>query len=1013
MTDGIQSIEDLISASQGGMVDEDSVEGKFKKKAQTIKDKELERMTEGIASAQGLPYISLHGFPISPEALSLMPEKQAEDLQSICFFYDGTNIRIASLDPESRALKKAVNEIASRYYAEVKVYLVSKRSFKHAMALYKMLPNIRQFVDGVAIDAKLFQQFSKEITDYRVLNEKIQQVNVSEIITLILATAVKINASDVHIEAGENQIIIRYRIDGVLQEAANIDKSMLKKIISRLKLLARVKININDKPQDGRFTIFLDKEKIDCRVSFLPTAYGESVVTRLLKSSSIGLPFKELGLHEAAFNILKKEIKKPNGVILTTGPTGSGKTTTLYAVLNKLNSQESKIITLEDPIEYKLEGINQSQINNKKDYTFSRGLRSILRQDPDIVMVGEIRDLDTAEIAVQAGLTGHLVLSTLHTNDASGVIPRLTEMGVKPFLIVPALNCVIGQRLVRKLCPHCQEKHNLSEAESEKVKKILAIISPKSGVEIPKSLPAIYKAGKGCDKCHGIGYKGRIGIYEIFTMDNEIKELTVNGAPSFKILQQAIESGMITMLQDGILKVLDGKTSLEEVYRVIGKFDYVDAIYDIVISRVIGRGFKISQKTKKESAIIASDFLNIESEMKNISTNNLVDVILAMAIKMEASDIHIDPADTHIRLRFRIDGIMHDVASLSKDHYLPILSRIKITAGIATNIKKASYEGRFSIYFDGEKDKTDCRLSIISGGYGETIVVRLLVNQASALDVKTLGLRGHSAEVILRAVSGNKGIVITTGPTGSGKTTTLYSLLNYINKPDVKIITIEDPIEYHLDGIMQTQIDSEGGYTFASSLRSLMRQNPNVIMVGEIRDNETAKTAIEASLTGHLVLSTIHANSAAGSISRFMGLGITQQLLSSSLECAVGQRLVRKICPHCKIEDNIGVDKEAEVAKILSKISPASKEKIPKRLKFYKGSGCEKCNNLGYKGQIGVYEVIAITPDIQKIIQQKTFTEFDIIESAKKSGSLTMLEDGILKVLAGETTFEEVMRVAR
>jgi type II secretory ATPase GspE/PulE/Tfp pilus assembly ATPase PilB-like protein len=354
-----------------------------------------------------------------------------------------------------------------------------------------------------------------------------------------------------------------------LQEAAVVNRDKWKKIISRLKILARVKINIENKPQDGRYTIYLKNKKIDVRCSFLPTAFGESVAMRVLDSSEASLDLETLGVRPEIMPILKREIAKPNGLILTTGPTGSGKTTTLYAVINKLNLPGTKIITLEDPIEYQLKGINQSQVDEKRGYTFSDGLRSILRQDPNIVMVGEIRDLETAEIAVQASLTGHLVLSTLHTNDAAGVIPRLIDIGVKPYFLVPSINAVVGQRLVRKLCPYCRAKHILNTEELEQVNKILAVISPKAGINVPANLPEIYKAGSGCEKCNFTGYKGRLGIYEVFTMNDNIKQLTIDKAPSFKILQQAIENGMITMLQDGVLKVLDGMTSLDEVYRVI------------------------------------------------------------------------------------------------------------------------------------------------------------------------------------------------------------------------------------------------------------------------------------------------------------------------------------------------------------------------------------------------------------------------------------------------------------
>lgn len=1013
MPQDIQSIEDLISTSQGSVPEQDSVEGVFAKKTNQIKIKEMERKAEATANAKGFPYISLFAFPISPEALSLIDEKVANELQLVCFFYDGPSMRFASTNPENELFEAVIKDLEHKYHTTSSIYLVSEHSMKNALDLYKTLPKIRKYVSGVEISPEAFDKFKKEITDYKSLNKKINDVNISDVVTLILASAVKTGASDVHIEAEEKGIVVRLRIDGVLQDAATIDKDKWKKIISRMKLLAKVKINITEKPQDGRFTIFLNDDKIDIRSSFLPTSFGESVVMRLLKSSSVGLPFEELGLTPTAFNKLNEEIKKPNGLILTTGPTGSGKTTTLYAILNKLNNEESKIITLEDPVEYKLEGINQSQVDQSRDYTFSKGLRSILRQDPDIVMVGEMRDLETSEIAIQASLTGHLVLSTLHTNDAAGVIPRLVELGVKPFLIVPSVNCIIGQRLVRKLCDNCKVKYTFSEEEKQKVKKILAIISPKSGVDIPSDLPEVYKAGKGCKKCNNLGYKGRVGIYEIFTMNNAIKELTVNGAPAFKILEGAIEAGMITMLQDGVLKVLDGKTSLDEIFRIIGKFEYVDALYDIVISKTIGRGITISEKEEATGEELSLDLEKMNGRLHQYPSNELLNIVLSAGIKIDASDIHVDPAEEDVRVRYRVDGILHDVAKITKEQYLSLLGNIKILAGFSTSVKKATYDGRFGINLSSDKSKIDCRVSIISGGYGETVVIRILSSQASSLDLESLGFRGQSLEAIKRCTKKTKGVIITTGPTGSGKTTTLYSVLNMINHPDVKIITIEDPIEYHLEGIMQTQINSDKGYTFASALRSLMRQNPNVIMVGEIRDRETAETAVEASMTGHLVLSTIHSNSAAGAINRFVGLGVERQMLAGSIECSIGQRLVRKICPHCRVEHKLTKAEEKEVKAELAKISPKAGVIIPEKLTFYEGKGCQKCSNIGYKGRLGIYEVLELTPEVQKLIQEENVTEYDIEKKAMEDGSLLMMQDGILKALAGDTTIEEIFRVAR
>ncbi len=999
----LASIENLINPTD----DEESVAGRFAKKQGEIKEKEMERETKQAASQLGLDYVNLTGFPISPEALSLIQEERAKEIGAICFYYDGKNIRLGCVSPTTE-VKEELARLGDQYFASTKLYLISATSLTIGIDAYKSLPKTKKYEGGVEITEENLEKFKEAISSYKSLNEKINEVNITDIITLILATALKVGGSDVHIEAEEHGVAIRIRIDGVLQEAAIISREKWDKIIARLKILSRVKINIENKPQDGRYTIYLSNKKIDVRCSFLPTAHGESVVMRLLDSTATALEFESLGIRTEIMPLLLREIAKPNGLIATVGPTGSGKTTTLYAALNKLNKPGTKIITLEDPVEYQLEGINQSQVDEKRGYTFSDGLRSILRQDPNVVMVGEIRDLETAEIAVQASLTGHLVLTTMHTNDAASSIPRFIDIGVKPYFLAPAINVIIGQRLVRKLCPHCRVEHHMEEVETEQVNKILAVLSPKAGVSVPATLPKIYKAGPGCSECNFIGYKGRTGIYEIFTMNDRIKQLTIDQAPSFKILQQAIEDGMITMLQDGILKTLDGITSVEEVYRVVGDFGYIDELYDVVISQTIGRGVKIKPEEYQKAEELSHNISGISQAVKEIPTGELISLIMALGSISDAGDIHIEPTEKDVKVRFRIDGVMHDILNLPKTSYLPLLSEVKILAGAPTNIRRATFDGRFAIYLPD--NKIDCRLSIISGGYGETIVIRLLSTSAANLDMNKLGITSVAYDSLQEAMKKTRGIIITTGPTGSGKTTTLYSILNKLNKPDVKIITVEDPIEYQLAGVMQTQIDEERGYTFVSAMRSLLRQNPNIMMIGEIRDNETAKIAIEASMTGHLVLSTIHANSAAGAISRFVGLGVDRQTLANSIEFTIGQRLVRKLCPYCKKTVDLKPEEMQRVQGILASIKNP-KVSIPSSLVFYTGVGCPKCGQLGYKGRLGLYETIAMNPIIQKLIQTENVTDTDIEKAAIDNGMITMLQDGVLKALNGDTSLDEVFRV--
>ena len=544
-------------------------EEKFQEKMKEIALKEKEQETQMLAYSHGLPYISLVGKPISPGALSVIPEEDAKKLKAICFLETATEKRVACVDPLLAGLGTFLTELEKKTHSTISRYIMSPASLASVMKLYAQLPKITAEVQGVALTQEEFDRFaSPDYSDIRTFDKKLEGISITDLYKAVIAVALNARASDIHIEAEEKGVKVRYRIDGILHTVAILPRETWKQIISRLKLFAELKINITDKPQDGRFTIALAKDKIDVRVSTLPTSEGESVVMRLLRSSSAGLELPALGLSPYSLSQLKNEIEKPNGMIMTTGPTGSGKTTTLYAILNHLNSPDIKIITLEDPVEYKLTGISQSQIDASKGYSFAAGLRSILRQDPDIVMVGEIRDLETADIAVNAALTGHLVLSTIHTNSAAGAIPRFLAMGAKSYLLAPALNAVMGQRLVRRLCEGCKKEVALDASELERVKTYLTTITPKAGVPVDLNNLHFFDA-QGCPACNGLGYKGRIGIYEIMAMNQEIEAIILSEqASEYKMEEVAIKNGMMTMVQDGLLRALEGVTSVKEVFSV-------------------------------------------------------------------------------------------------------------------------------------------------------------------------------------------------------------------------------------------------------------------------------------------------------------------------------------------------------------------------------------------------------------------------------------------------------------
>lgn len=538
-------------------------------KMQTIGLRERETETARLAQSLGVEYINLKGFPISPDALTLMSEEQSKQLKAICFLFTGPELRVATTQPQDPRIKELVFELEERHKTHGAIYLMSPESLAQGLKLYDALPKVKPIIKGVQITEEEIQKYQAQMTDFSSIAGVLEHANVTDVIAVVIAASLKLGSSDIHIEAEEKGIAVRFRVDGILQDVATLGPEQWKKIINRIKLIASLKMNVSDQAQDGRFTIYQNTKQIDVRTSTIPTAFGESVVMRLLNPDAIAVEFEALGFRPASLKKLQKEIEKPNGMIITTGPTGSGKTTTLYAILRKLNTADVKIITLEDPVEYKVEGINQSQIDYSKDYTFAKGLRSILRQDPDIVMVGEIRDIDTAEIAVQASLTGHLLLSTVHTNDAAGAIPRFLSMGLAAHLLAPSLNAIMSQRLLRKLCTACKQPVTLDADTLADVATQLSTIPEQSGEPAVDMSALTFYGPKGCEKCQNTGYKGRIGAFEILIKTPELEKTIIEKGviSEYDMRALAVQQGMVTMTQDGLLKAIDGLTSVEEVKR--------------------------------------------------------------------------------------------------------------------------------------------------------------------------------------------------------------------------------------------------------------------------------------------------------------------------------------------------------------------------------------------------------------------------------------------------------------
>ncbi len=973
-----------------------------------------ERDAAARAARARLPYIDLNLMPVDDAVVRLIAEAEARRYGIAPFHKAGRNIRIAIADARNDDALAFIKDIATQNRWRVTLYIASLSSLEKAWRAYKkpLLTHIDAL--NLAIDDELLSTSARALENLRALVDGDDDVSTTQVMQIIFAAGVALNASDIHIEPEEERLRLRYRIDGILHDVGSLPRRMYNAVVNRIKIMGGMKVNVRDIAQDGRISIDLEGDgAVDVRVSTIPGNYGESIVMRLLIKTGGIMDLGEMGLRGLADEIVRKETEKPNGMVITTGPTGSGKTTTLYALLQRANKPGVKIITIEDPIEYEIDGIAQTQVSKDDKYTFAKGLRAIVRQDPDIILVGEIRDEETADIAINAALTGHLVFTTIHANNAAATIPRFLELGVKPSLIAPAMNAIMAQRLVRRLCTHCKEAYAPAQETLDMIKRLLAVISPKAKVEIPKDITTLYRP-KGCRHCGGVGYKGRIGIFEVFTITETIEKIIADLGSEEDIMRAAMEDGMMTMTQDGILKAVEGITSMEEVWRVTAEGEFLEDVYNRVMEQSLARAIVVERDTIAAVRPLLRDSDKLSTLIARTNQKTVLKTILAAALLYDAGDIHIEPTADNIAVRFRIDGVLQYIGAIPTNEYPSLLSNLKLISGLKTEERYGVADSRFAIVLDeplhdDDTTRIDVRISFIVSGFGETIVMRLLNQSATSLDLEALGIRKQNLDKILDVIKKPYGILLNTGPTGSGKTTTLYSLLRRLNRPDVKIITVEDPIEYQMDGVLQTQVNEEAGYTFATALRALLRQNPDIMMIGEIRDEETAQIAVQAALTGHLILSTLHTNSSAVAIQRLMNMGLSTEDLATSINALMAQRLVRVLCPHCKKKDAPTKEERAVLDSVLATISDASGLTPPQTKVIYRPVGCDKCT-LGYKGRTTISEVLVVDQEIQEMISAAELASH-IIDHAVASGMITMTQDGAVKVFEGVTSLEELKRV--
>ncbi|MCX6737551.1 MAG: GspE/PulE family protein, partial [Candidatus Parcubacteria bacterium] len=593
-----------------------------------------ERSAKSFALKMHLPYINLNRVNIKPEIASLLPESEAKVSGLIVFDKKQTVLKIATIDPHFPETENSLAKLKSRGYDAI-LHITSKDSLSKAFRVYALYTPQKSNLVG-KIDIASAENLSLEqLSD--IIKGTLDQ---SQLMALVVKTAVFLKASDIHLESNEDALTLRYRLDGLLYDGGALEKKNGQKLIDRFKLLSGLKLNISAKSQDGRFTILDNQNTLEVRVSVLPGNYGENIVMRLLDPEKIALKLNNLGFREEELKKIRNVFSAPNGLILTTGPTGSGKTTTLYATLKEKIDPSLKIISIEDPIEYHLNGVNQTQVDKSKNYNFATGLPTILRQDPEIILIGEIRDNETAEIATQAALTGHLVLSTLHTNEAAGAIPRLLELGVNTNAIASSLKLVISQRLIRKLCPFCKKAYDLDGPTAQKIRESFSILSPSAHVSLPEKMPQFYKA-VGCKHCHNLGYMGQIGLFENFIISGIINEAIGKNSSLDYLRQLAIEEGMVPLFHDGVLKALNGTTSLEEIYRVAGDVDYIEGLYGSIVNSALRRGLFLEQNhLDKIKAISSNKPLNLTEIIADLEPLAKLNYIIAAAVIRQATDIN-------------------------------------------------------------------------------------------------------------------------------------------------------------------------------------------------------------------------------------------------------------------------------------------------------------------------------------------------------------------------------------
>ena len=833
-------------------------------------------MLQALAIRLNMKHIDIANVKVHLDATALIPANLAEKYCILAINDENGVLTVVVNDPMNFFAIEDIKQLTGR---QLNICLCESQPLQKAINYYYSEVAAQKAARTANTMANEKQDDLEELT----VEDGDDETPIINLLNSLLKRAYSVNSSDIHIEPFEDKSIVRMRIDGAIVDYVTLQKGLHASLIARIKIISELDIAERRVPQDGHFRVNVEGEYINIRVSILPTVFGEKAVLRLLAGNSTIQHADSFGMEERDYERFRAMLDSPHGIIYLTGPTGSGKTTTLYMVLDEMAKRSVNISTIEDPVEKNIKKINQTQVNNTAGLTFEVGLRALLRQDPDIIMVGETRDSETASISVRSAITGHLVFSTLHTNDAASSIVRLIDMGVEPYLVANSMVGTVAQRLMRRICPECGQEVEATEEECR-------LLGAAPGTKIKKA--------HGCTQCNFTGYSGRIAVHEILTVDSTVRKMITDGASMDEIQDYAVRhQGMHLLRDSAVEKVLQQVTTIEELRKVAyysdapaaqaGKTSVPAAAQPVAPQPAAPQIVQMTEILPPVAAQVKEDpFADVGAAMVHVE-----DIILR-ARESGCSDIHITAAKP---LMIRINGALQE----TKEQY----SKEQITAML---LEMCDADQRTQLAAGNDldfavqtRDGNRQRVNIFRDMGALAATIRLLNSHIPTLE--SLGLPMVLGEIVKQP----RGLILVTGPTGSGKSTTLAAMIDSINatRPD-HIITIEDPVEYVYEKKQSLIHQREVGRdvtSFAAALRSALREDPDIILVGEMRDYETISAALTAAETGHLVLSTLHTTGAAQTIDRIIDAcpnGSQNQVrtqLAGVLNAVVTQCLIPKI----------------------------------------------------------------------------------------------------------------------